>query len=366
MSTASTLFLDIQLPLDRFDLEVRTEVSGPVAGVFGASGAGKTSLLETIAGLRRGARGRIALGDTVWLDSARRVRLPAERRQIGYVPQDGLLFPHLDVRGNLLSGRRARTASSVAGHDVDTVARLLELEPLLGRGVVDLSGGERRRVALGRALCSGPALLLLDEPLANLDLPMRRRLLPFLRRVRAALSVPMVVVSHDPFEIQTLCDHVMVLRRGAVVDEGPPAPTLRRAQSDETAEGPPFENALIGRWRDDGTVALPGARAVTVAEPPGEADEEVVIGLSATDVVLALDRPAAISARNILPAQVEAITEMDGHALVTTRLGGPNGDPSGTAVAVEVAAATPASLGLEVGRPVYLLIKATACRVFRS
>ncbi len=219
--SASVLEVDVRLALDRFELEVDFVADQPVTGVFGASGAGKTSLLEVVAGLRRGARGRLAFGGEVWLDSTARRFVPPERRHIGYVPQDGLLFPHLNVRENLLAGRkRAVESGQQPAEALETVAGLLELGQLLERSVATLSGGERQRVALGRALCSGPPLLLLDEPLASLDLPLRRRLLPFLRRVRDQLTVPMLLVSHDPIEVQARCDDLSVLEEGRAIARG--------------------------------------------------------------------------------------------------------------------------------------------------
>ncbi|MEE3178395.1 MAG: ATP-binding cassette domain-containing protein, partial [Verrucomicrobiota bacterium] len=186
-------------------MEAEFTGSRRVTGLFGASGSGKTTWLETMAGLRRSARGFIQFGETVWLDSDARIDVPPEQRGIGYVPQDHLLFPHMTVRRNLQSGQQR---AAVSGHDfkrmLEDVVDVLELDSLLERGVRELSGGERQRVALGRALCSGPRLLLLDEPLASLDLQLRLRILPFLQRVRDHFDVPMLVVSHNPIELQAL------------------------------------------------------------------------------------------------------------------------------------------------------------------
>ncbi|MEO1369111.1 MAG: ATP-binding cassette domain-containing protein, partial [Acidobacteriota bacterium] len=191
-----TLELDLELPLDRFTLEVRGRFEAPSLGVFGASGAGKTSLLQLIAGLRRPRRGKIRLGDEVWFDSEAGLFVRPEKRRLGYVPQDGLLFPHWDVRQNLLAGAGRVEAAAEAREIFRETVALLELDALLERSVTSLSGGERQRVALGRALCSGPSLLLLDEPMASLDLGLRRRLLPFLGRIREELTVPMLLISH--------------------------------------------------------------------------------------------------------------------------------------------------------------------------
>ncbi|HEX2077920.1 MAG TPA: ATP-binding cassette domain-containing protein, partial [Longimicrobium sp.] len=245
MNGAPPLQVRVRLPLDRFDLDVDFTTTHRVTGVFGVSGSGKTTLLETVAGLRRGARGRIALGETEWLDTERRLRLPPERRGVGYVPQDSLLFPHLDVLGNLRAGHgRALDGGHDFAATLETVTRVLDLAPLLRRPVTTLSGGERQRVALGRALCSGPRLLLLDEPLASLDAGLRRKVLPFLHRVQAEFSLPILLVSHNPVEVQALCEDLVVLREGRIVARGEPRSVLTRADVFPLAEHEGFENML--------------------------------------------------------------------------------------------------------------------------
>ena len=360
------LELDVRLPLDRFDLEVALEAEGPVTGIFGPSGSGKSSLLETVAGLRRGAVGRVRLGDSVWLDSAAGLRLPAEARDVGYVPQESLLFPHLDVRRNLLAGSaRARRAGGAPESLLDQVCDLLELRPLLDRDVSSLSGGEARRVALGRALCSGPRLLLLDEPLASLDLPLRRRLLPLLRRLRRELTTPMLLVSHDPIEVQALCDEMVVLRDGATVARGEPHRVLADPGVFALAEEA-FENVLPARHlrREPSTSVLrlgdeaEGVELITLASS-AEIGAEVLVGLPSSEIVIATERPAGLSARNVLPARVEAIRTSRGWGLVETRLA-----PDLPPISVEVVETTPAKLGIEPGSEVFLVIKATSCRLY--
>ena len=201
---------------------VRAE-PGSVTGVFGPSGAGKTTLLEAVAGLVPVEAGSIALGGRTLCRPARGVSLPPRERRVGYVPQDGALFPHLDVRGNLLFG--ARRAVPVPDR-WDDVVRVLELGALVGRAVGTLSGGEARRVALGRALLAGPEALLLDEPLAGLDASRRARILRHLDAVRAEFSLPMLFISHDAAEVASLCGRVVVLDAGAVVAQGRPAEVL--------------------------------------------------------------------------------------------------------------------------------------------
>lgn len=204
--------LDFTLRQGPFVLELHERLAGGITALFGPSGSGKTTTLDAIAGLRRPEAGRIAVGDHVLFDGARRIDLPPHDRHVGYVPQDTALFPHMDVRRNVLYGRRSGQRL-----ELDTVVRMLEVGHLLDRRVPDLSGGERQRVALARALMSAPDLLLLDEPLAAVDVERRRRILPYLLRVRDDLGVPVIYVSHDRAEVDQLADRVIVLDDGRVV-----------------------------------------------------------------------------------------------------------------------------------------------------
>jgi molybdate transport system ATP-binding protein len=223
----------IRLPLGAFTLEVDAEITAGLAGLFGPSGAGKTTLLDLIAGLRRAPSAHIRLGDRVLTDTtdktaAGRLSVPTRERRIGYVPQDLALFPHLSVRRNLLYGAPGGTAPDGLV-SFDQVTRLLDLGPLVDRGIAGLSGGEKQRVALARALLSGPELLLLDEPLAGLERPLRERILGTLRLIHEELQVPMLYVSHHADEVTALCEEVLLLERGRVVGQGPPAALLREA-----------------------------------------------------------------------------------------------------------------------------------------
>ena len=217
--------LDIELAQGSFLLAARIQLDARAAALFGPSGAGKTTILDAIAGLRAPRRGSIIVNGRVLYSSGDGINLPAHHRHVGYVPQDVALFPHMLVRGNLLYGRHPGVSPAFAGAsadktagkpDLDRVVRMLEIGALLDRRVTELSGGERQRVALGRALMSGPSLLLLDEPLAAVDVPLRRRILPYLRRVRDELTVPIIYVSHDREEVDELADVVVNIEGGRV------------------------------------------------------------------------------------------------------------------------------------------------------
>ena len=213
------LRVDVTKQLGEFSLQAAFESQGRVTGLFGASGAGKTSLINMIAGLLRPDRGSIAIDGEVLDDSAARIHVPAHRRRIGYVFQDARLFPHLDVLQNLDYGRRMnRLPDDPAART--RVTDLLDIGGLLDRRPAKLSGGERQRIALGRALLSQPRLLLLDEPLGSLDEERKLEILPYLTRLRDEANVPMVYVSHDAGEMRTLATQIVMLGRGRVTAFG--------------------------------------------------------------------------------------------------------------------------------------------------
>jgi molybdate transport system ATP-binding protein len=213
------LLKNIRLPLAHFNLEVDVAIPSRVTAIFGPSGAGKTSLLDLIAGLRRPQSAFIQLGDRVLTDTAAGLAVPTRLRRIGYVPQDLALFPHLSVRQNLLYGCKAGADASPLfgfGH----VSNVLEMEPLADRRINLLSGGEKQRVALARALLTSPHLLLLDEPLASLDSGLKSRIIPYLARIRDEFRLPMLYVTHDWSEVQALCKEVLILEQGRFVRRG--------------------------------------------------------------------------------------------------------------------------------------------------
>ncbi len=221
---------DIHLPLSEFTLKVDVLLKGRVTALFGASGSGKTTLLEIVAGLRRPASGRVQLSNSVLTDAGARLSVPVHRRDIGYVPQEGALFPHLSVRQNLLYGftsKPERPAALSFAH----VVEVLEIGTLADRRVATLSGGEKQRVAFGRALLAAPRLLLLDEPLAGLDLPLKERLLPYLGRIRDEFAIPMLYVTHAANEVMALCDEVLALDKGQVWFQGNPQEFFEPSQT---------------------------------------------------------------------------------------------------------------------------------------
>jgi molybdate transport system ATP-binding protein len=212
----NVLAVEVEKQLGSFKVAVRFQAAGGATALFGPSGAGKTSVINMIAGLVRPDRGRIALDDTVLFDFSAGIDLPPHRRRIGCVFQEGRLFPHLSVRQNLDYGRRMSGCPRDAGA-LDHVVNLLDIGHLLERRPRMLSGGERQRIAVGRALLMRPRLLLLDEPLAALDAARKREILPYLVRLRDEAGVPIVYVSHIAAELRYIANHVVCLNSGRVV-----------------------------------------------------------------------------------------------------------------------------------------------------
>lgn len=212
---------DFTLTQGDFVLSFAVKVEARALALFGPSGSGKTSALEAVAGLRTPRHGRIAVNGHVLFDSEHRINTAVQHRRTGYVPQDALLFPHLNVRQNVTYGLREG-----ARPELGILMDLLELSPLMDRRVASLSGGERQRVAMARALYSGPDVLLFDEPLAAVDLPRRRRIVDALIGIRDELSVPLIYVTHLPEEALTVADWAVLIDAGRITASGPPRETF--------------------------------------------------------------------------------------------------------------------------------------------
>jgi molybdate transport system ATP-binding protein len=324
------IHLDFRLPLHAFTLEMSAGLSSQVTAILGPSGSGKTSLLEVIAGLRKGAVGRIVVEGDTFLDSSRGIRLPPEKRGIGYVPQEPGLFPHLDVRGNIRYGLRGSPGESSR---VDETVSLLEIGSLAERYPRTLSGGEAQRVALARALVTRPRMLLLDEPLAALDAELKGRILPYLMKVRDAAKIPMLYVTHHAGEALTLAQEAIVLQAGRVEAMGPVRDVLTPKRLEAVHSAATFENIVHGLITEveaeSGMATLVpagGSSPITDAETPltlavpSAGDLRVgarpTYRVASEDVLLLRSRPQGISARNVFPAQVIHIDAVGHDALV--------------------------------------------------
>lgn len=296
------LSLAIELALKNFRLDLDFEFQGNVLGVWGPSGAGKSSLIEVIAGLNRSAKGQITFDDICWQDSTQGRFVPPERRRIGYVPQAQWLFPHRSVIDNLLFG-----AHSTRGPLLDELCALLELTPLLERSVQQLSGGEKQRVALGRALNNHPKLLLLDEPITALDMSLRRKILPYLLAIKARFQLPIILITHDPVELVALCDRVVQIEQGSLRRYGSPADILNAPEYYLSKQRSHFENILhadvIGhsahttRLHYQGTTLLMPKASAAVGE-------KIYLSLPARELIVARQPSDQLSARNQIPARI--------------------------------------------------------------
>ncbi len=347
----------LQLTRERFNLDARFSAPTPgVTALFGRSGCGKTTLVNALAGLLPDVRGQVQLDDETWLDSARGVRVPAERRRIGYVFQGARLFPHYTVRGNLLSG--AAKKESLA-RVFDDVVQLLGLESLLPRRPASLSGGERQRVALGRALLSQPRLLLLDEPLASLDVSRREEVLPYLERLRDAFAIPMVFVSHQFDEVLRLATHLVVLDEGRVVADGSIgevslAPALRSIVGVD-AVGAVVDGRVERVDPADGlsAVAIGSGSHLMVTSTTLVPGQKVRLQLLARDMIVAVSEPRGLSVRNQLRGRVVSVTEDSGANLIAVDIGG-------AVLLARISAAATREVGIAPGAEVGALVKAVS------
>ena len=303
-------------------LDVNVTVPGSgITAIFGVSGAGKTSLINAIGGLTQPQSGQIQLNDRVLFDAATNVNLPPEKRRIGYVFQDARLFPHYRVRGNLQYGMAASMKPQF-----NSLVALLGLEPLLNRYPASLSGGEKQRVAIGRALLTAPDILLMDEPLASLDLPRKRELMPYLQKLAKQVDIPILYVSHSLDEILQLADNVLVLDGGKVKAFG----ALEKVWS-STAMRPWLPIAertsvlrvqVLEQHPDYPMTALSlGDQHIWVSRVNQPLKTPLRIRIASADVSLALQPPHNTSIRNILPAQVVELLEIDDQVEVKLRIG---------------------------------------------
>jgi len=305
MSDGVLARFSIEYPGFSLGVELRLPGSG-VTALFGPSGSGKTTCLRAIAGLERPRGGYLSVNGEVWQDDAKSIFVPTHRRPLGYVFQEPSLFSHLSVRGNLEYGLKRATRAG-EGDGLERTAEILGIAALLDRGPEKLSGGERQRVAIARALLTRPRLLLLDEPLASLDLRRRHEILPYLERLHDELEIPSIYVSHMPDEVARLADHLVLLDKGSVVASGPLQETLARldlpaAFTDDA--GVFIEARIAGHDQADeltrldfagGTIYVPRRRPPTAAG-------KVRCRIEARDVSLTLQKQAGTSILNIIPS----------------------------------------------------------------
>ena len=345
----------IDYPGFSLGVDLRLPSSG-VTALFGPSGSGKTTCLRAMAGLERPRGGYLSVNGEVWQDDAKDIFMPTHRRPLGYVFQEASLFPHLSVRGNLEYGLK-RAARVTEGDALERMADILGIAALLDRGPEKLSGGERQRVAIARALLTRPRLLLLDEPLASLDLRRRHEILPYLERLHEELEIPSIYVSHMPDEVARLADHLVLLERGSVIASGPLQETLARLDLPSTFTedaGVFIEARIAGHDQADeltrldfagGTIYVPRRRPPTAAG-------KVRCRIEARDVSLTLHKQAGTSILNIIPAVVVDMAPTEHAAQVLVRL-----DAAGTPLLARITQRSWNTLGLAPGSRVWAQVK---------
>jgi molybdate transport system ATP-binding protein len=328
-----------------------------ICAVFGKSGSGKTALLRCISGLNRSCRGHVRLGDETWHDDTQELFLPAHRRRVGYVFQEAMLFPHLDVRHNLRYGMK-RVARSDRKVGFDDTVTLLGLEQFLTRKPSTLSGGEKQRVALGRALLVSPRLLLLDEPVSALDRQGKAEVLSYVEHIRDQLDLPMLYVSHSVDEVSRLADHLVVMEQGAVLMAGPmesmranPAcPLTHGSEAGVTLSTTVLEHDEQYHL----TYLSCGGGRIAVSRLEGTPGSRFRLAIKARDISISLSRPAGSSVLNSIPAIVTQVAD-DGpaHCLVCL-------SSEETPLVAHITRKSARLLNLSVGQAVFANVKSVA------
>jgi molybdate transport system ATP-binding protein len=328
-----------------------------LTALFGPSGSGKTTCLRVLAGLER-AEGVVRVGQVTWQDDANRVFLAAHLRKVGLVFQEAHLFAHLNVRGNI-DYARLRSRPQPTEAEARSIIDLFDVEPLLDRRPAHLSGGERQRVALARALLAGPRVLLLDEPLASLDVARKAEILPYLERMRDSSPIPILYVSHSLDEVARLANHLVVFDRGAIVASGSLVETLARldlplARLDDAAAVIEAQVAVHEEADELTGVDFAGERLwVTQVDRPTGA--RVRVRVLARDVSLTRERPLPSSILNVLEARVEEMRDL-GPGRVNVRL-----SVGGTVPLIaRITKRSCVALALEAGMPVWASVKSVA------
>lgn len=352
-----SLDVDVRHRQGEFSLEAKFRSDGRLTALFGRSGAGKSTLVNFIAGLITPAHGRIVVNDRVLFDSQRKVAVPRHERRVGYVFQEGRLFPHLDVRQNLLFGRWfTPKPRRVAGFD--DVVSLLGIDSLLDRRPTSLSGGEKQRVAIGRALLADPEILLMDEPLASLDDERKSEIYPYIERLRDEARVPIVFVTHSVPEIARLATTIVVLMDGRVSAAGPAADILRDARlfpNFGAAEAGAILDAHVASHDDRFQLTMLRVKSgvLTVPRLERNVDTPIRIRIRARDVILSVVDPKGLSALNVLEGRIVAIETGAASADVTI-------DCAGDLVVARLTRKSVHELALEPGVAVHAIIKGIA------
>lgn len=352
------LAVDLSRQQGAFKVDVAFSAEGAgITALFGRSGAGKTSIINMVAGMTRPDRGRIQVGDRVLYDSSRKIDLPPDKRRIGYIFQDSRLFPHLSVRSNLTYGMKlVPTAERYV--QFDDVVGLLGIEHLLDRRPARLSGGEKQRIAIGRALLTSPRLLCMDEPLASLDGPRKQELMPFIARLPRQFGIPILYVSHGMDEILRLADSMVLLDAGSVAATGTVEEVMSRLDL-RPLTGRYEAGAVLPTVVEDHddiygftNLRFPGG-ILKVGRLPVEPGTPIRVRIRARDVMLARSLPQGLSVQNIFRGVITGMAEVE-NFLVDVGL------DIGSPLRAQITTRARADLDLEPGQEVYALVKSVA------
>ncbi|MGH9603963.1 MAG: molybdenum ABC transporter ATP-binding protein [Terriglobales bacterium] len=347
-----------------FLLDVDFSAPPGITILFGPSGAGKTSVLDAVAGLTTPDEGRIAIGARVFFDSSAGVSTPVAERSIGYVFQDLALFPHLTVEENIHYGIATLDAAE-RRRRASAVLESFRIAHLANRRPGAISGGERQRVAVGRALVTEPCVLLMDEPLSGLDFAVKSQIIEDLRAWNARRAVPVLYATHDRGEVFALGERVVFLEQGRIVAQGTPREVLEAPQRLVVAEASGFENifgaTIAARHETQGTMTCQLDGAALQLEVPltrHQPGERVRVAMRAGDILLATAPPSYISARNILASRIRSLEQVD--VTIVARV-----ESSGAEFTIHLTAGARESLKLETGKEVWLVIKTYSCHLVR-
>jgi molybdate transport system ATP-binding protein len=347
------LKLSVSKALGTFKLDADITLSGDHTGIFGTSGSGKSTLVSLISGLQQPDHGSIILDGETLFDSKHGINIPAEHRRIGLVFQYSHLFPHLSVKDNLLFGYK-RTEARYRKIDFDSLVEVLQIGHLLSRGVSLLSGGEKQRVAIGRAVLSNPRLLLLDEPLSALDDSLRFQIIKYLKLVCRSFNIPYLFISHSVLEMQLMTDQVLTVANGAIIGLNSTRDLARLQMGISTAG---YRNilTLAKPIRKNGLYHY-GWGGTELVLSAGDADNESTFELSSNDIILMKQHPEFISARNLIKARVSSIFEVGNKVGIELSVG----EESIVATVVKEAAN---ELAVETGNELFAVFKASAFRM---
>lgn len=357
------LELDILLPRKHFDLQIQARFPIGITGIFGPSGAGKTSLLHAIAGLIKPQNGKITLGEKLLFDKRQKLNLAVEKRNIGYVFQEGRLFPHMSVEKNLLYGFKKGIEPKVS---FDEVVQLLGLKHLLKSKPAQISGGERQRTALGRSLLSAPDILLLDEPFSAVDMNLRQQILPFIIRIQERVGIPILVVSHDLPDLLKLSERLFLIKEGKCIGHGIYHELLKKPELTEVFGNSSLVNAIemevvevdvnkglnLLRWKNEKQEVRIKCEQATATYKQGQ---QIKIFIHANDIALSHEKLPQLSIQNQIKGRVQDLIRKDASLLCII--------DAGFKLVVEITSESQRRMDIQIGNEIWCLFKSVAIDV---